>query len=293
MATVRALYTGGVIRIGTFRCRPEDPGYRDSGPIHDFNVVFPRGAWYIQHEGQPPFLASPLLSPVYNDGQRFERRALERGAEARSDWIAIRDRAEVAEIVAAYDPAAAERPDQPLPFRCAPASRRAYWRQRWLVVRLLTGPPLDRLQVEEEAMDIFVDVVRGGFSAGPHRPPPAPSDRELFEAAKATIARLYRQPLGLAPLASELGISVSRLCRAFRRHGSSVHKTILDLRLRAALEAVLESESDLTTVALDLGFSSHSHFTAAFRAAYRTTPSQARRLRRRGWRALLGERALR
>jgi AraC-like DNA-binding protein len=283
------LYTGGLIRIGTFRCSPESPDYRDSGPIQDFNVVFPRGAWYIQHEGQPPFLASPLVAPVYNDGQRYERRALERGVEARSDWIAITDRAEVAEMVSAYDPAAADRPDRPLPFRCAPASRRAYWRQRWLLVRLLAAPPLDRLRVEEEAMAIFSDVVREGFSTAPLRQPPTPSDRELFEAARATIARLYRQPLELAVLSAELGISVSRLCRAFRRHGSSVHRTILDLRLRAALEAVLEGESDLTTVALDLGFSSHSHFTAAFRSAYRMTPSQARRLRRRGWRAPLGE----
>jgi AraC-like DNA-binding protein len=35
----------------------------------------------------------------------------------------------------------------------------------------------------------------------------------------------------------------------------------------------------LTEVALDLGYSSHSHFSAAFRALFGVTPSSVRRAR--------------
>jgi AraC-like DNA-binding protein len=34
---------------------------------------------------------------------------------------------------------------------------------------------------------------------------------------------------------------------------------------------------DLTRLSLDLGFSSHSHFTAAFRQAYGRTPAEFQR----------------
>jgi AraC-like DNA-binding protein len=34
---------------------------------------------------------------------------------------------------------------------------------------------------------------------------------------------------------------------------------------------------DLTALALDLGFSSHAHFTSAFRQTYGRTPSEFRR----------------
>jgi AraC-like DNA-binding protein len=286
------LYAGGVIRVGTFRCAADHPRFQDSGPISDFNVVFPRGAWYIQHEGEAAFLASPLVSPVYNDGQRYVRRPLTagNGSGARSDWIALASPAEVADLVAAFDPAVVERPRRPLPFSCAPAPRRTYWRQRWLVDRLLAAPPIDGLQVEEEAFAIFADVVRAGFedlpTTRPRRVPHA--DREIYEAACAVLVRRFREPLLLADLSSELSVSVSRLCQVFRGRGDSVHRTLVELRLRAALEPVLDGDGDLTGVALDLGFSSHSHFTAAFRRAFRMTPSQARRLRQRGWRATLG-----
>ena len=49
------------------------------------------------------------------------------------------------------------------------------------------------------------------------------------------------------------------------------------MRLRTALERAADPGADLTDLALDLGYSSHSHFTAAFRKAFGVTPSAFRR----------------
>ena len=43
-----------------------------------------------------------------------------------------------------------------------------------------------------------------------------------------------------------------------------------------ALDAVLDGGDDLTTIALEAGFSSHSHFTARFRRAFGCAPSAPR-----------------
>jgi AraC family transcriptional regulator len=48
-------------------------------------------------------------------------------------------------------------------------------------------------------------------------------------------------------------------------------------RLAKALGIVLESDTDLTTVALETGFASHSHFTARFRGLFGLTPTDLRR----------------
>jgi AraC-like DNA-binding protein len=45
-----------------------------------------------------------------------------------------------------------------------------------------------------------------------------------------------------------------------------------------ALERLDAGERDLTRLALDLGYSSHSHFTDAFRRSFGVTPSTARKL---------------
>jgi AraC family transcriptional regulator len=51
------------------------------------------------------------------------------------------------------------------------------------------------------------------------------------------------------------------------------------LRLQDAALALGEGAEDLTRLALDLGFSSHSHFAQAFRAYFGTTPSRFRACR--------------
>src|SRR5262249_37447049 len=62
-----------------------------------------------------------------------------------------------------------------------------------------------------------------------------------------------------------------------QRTGAPVHRYLTRLRLRASLERLADGETDLTALALELGFSSHSHFTGAFRREFGRTPSAVRR----------------
>ncbi|MEZ4619900.1 MAG: helix-turn-helix domain-containing protein [Caldilineaceae bacterium] len=61
-----------------------------------------------------------------------------------------------------------------------------------------------------------------------------------------------------------------------------MHQYTAQLRMRAALERITDPGTDLTAVALDLGYSSHSHFTSAFRRAFGILPSALRRNQRVG-----------
>jgi AraC-like DNA-binding protein len=101
--------------------------------------------------------------------------------------------------------------------------------------------------------------------------------RDRIQEAKALLAARLGERLALGEVAGKLGVSPYYLCRAFRAHtGTTLHGYRNELRLRAALEHLLERCDDLTRLALDLGFSSHSHFTAAFRRKFGTTPSRFR-----------------
>ena len=55
--------------------------------------------------------------------------------------------------------------------------------------------------------------------------------------------------------------------------GAPVHQYLLRLRLAVALDRLDGGERNLSALALDLGFSSHSHFTTAFRRHYGLVPS--------------------
>jgi AraC family transcriptional regulator len=105
----------------------------------------------------------------------------------------------------------------------------------------------------------------------------AAAHRDLAERATALIARSLAQPLSLPRLAERLRTSPFHLARVFRAQtGFSVDAYGRSLRLRAALERLPAYTDGLTALALELGFSSHSHFTEAFRREFGVAPSVLR-----------------
>jgi AraC-like DNA-binding protein len=103
----------------------------------------------------------------------------------------------------------------------------------------------------------------------------------LIRAAKELMA-LDPQPVALGKLSAQLGVSPTYLTSLFHKaEGMPLYRYHLKLRLAEAL-TLLPARDDITSVALDLGFSSHSHFTSAFRAQYGVTPSEYRAFSRPG-----------
>jgi AraC family transcriptional regulator len=81
----------------------------------------------------------------------------------------------------------------------------------------------------------------------------------------------------LDEIANEVSVTPVYLTDAFRRvEGVPLYRYHLRLRLAQAL-AVLADCDDLTALAVELGFNSHSHFTAAFKKTFRQTPSVFKR----------------
>lgn len=105
---------------------------------------------------------------------------------------------------------------------------------------------------------------------------PGPRTRRLIAQTKAFLEAHLAEPVRLADVARAVGASPAYLTDVFRRvEGVPLHRYLTQLRLARAL-VELPHASDLTTLALSLGFSSHSHFTAAFRRAFNCTPSSFR-----------------
>ena len=80
----------------------------------------------------------------------------------------------------------------------------------------------------------------------------------------------------LAEIAAEVRGSPVYLTQVFQQvEGLPLYRYQLRLRLARALD-LLAQYDDLTALSMDLGFSSHSHFSAAFREAYGRSPSEFR-----------------
>jgi AraC family transcriptional regulator len=158
---------------------------------------------------------------------------------------------------------------------------RAQLLQRLLVRSLRGGEPREAMAVEEAALKVLREVLRGDAQASSTAPrrPSHRARRSYAEDAKALLQQRFRERLQLDDIARSLYVSPYHLCRLFREEtGVPIHSYLNRLRLREALEPIAEGKTDLSELAAGLGFSSHSHFTAAFRKELGLSPREVKKL---------------
>ena len=113
-------------------------------------------------------------------------------------------------------------------------------------------------------------------SLGPrtsHSPGATYARRRLVDRVKVLLAGDLSRRWTLAEIAAEIGGSAVYLTQVFQQvEGLPLYRYHLRLRLARALDLIAEHD-DLSALAQNLGFSSHSHFTAAFRQLYGRSPS--------------------
>jgi AraC family transcriptional regulator len=143
------------------------------------------------------------------------------------------------------------------------------------VLQLLTHVLLRQPAFAKDPLELDEQVVFALSSLG--------CARERQERASKTIQRAKEvlhahsdDRMTLDCVAKKVGVSPGYLTQEFTRsEGLPLYQYQLRLRLsRALLE--LPHCQNITELGLDLGFSSHSHFTAVFRKAFGLTPSQFR-----------------
>ena len=273
-----------IVNISRYRCLATDPGPAEE-QVQPWHVIcFPHERGFLYHEEKAETVVDPTDLFFLNAGVRFQTSHPFGCGDCGSTLVLRPD--VLLEAVAAYDPSVLDRPGRPFPFRRAPSAPQVYLTQRLLAREIEDPAALDPSAVIETALAHAGSAVASAFQAAESRAPRPAARRggrdalERVEAVRSEIARAYDRHRPLEDLAALAGVSVYHLCRTFRKHtGLPVHRYRNRLRLRAALERLADPKVDLTGLALDVGFSSHSHFTAAFRAEFGVTPSQVRRSR--------------
>ena len=115
-------------------------------------------------------------------------------------------------------------------------------------------------------------------AARPHRRDGAAGrSRQLAQAAILALHRDLSINRSIDELAEELGCSPYHLMHAFRAEiGDTLRGYRLRARLGAALHRLADGRDDLTTLANELGFASHSHLTDTFTRELGIPPSRLR-----------------
>lgn len=93
--------------------------------------------------------------------------------------------------------------------------------------------------------------------------------------AKEIILANMAEPPTLSELASEIGLSLKRLKEGFKQiYGDSVYSFLFDHKMDHARRLLETGQYNVNEIGLKVGYSTASHFIAAFKKKYNTTPKK-------------------
>jgi AraC-like DNA-binding protein len=285
--TFRPLYDSSVVSVRDYDCRAGRHGPAAEEHSGSNNIVLLRRGAFCKHFGRRGVTADVNQAVFFSKGSTY--RVSHPADCGDRGTIFVPAPRVLADVLRELDPSSDDRPERPFPFVTGPCDPGVFWRHCELVRRLEADEP-EPLWADVTALQLVADVLGAAFARHglPRRRRRSGTDAvhaERAEAAKTYLAGRLGERVTLDDVARAVHASPFHLARVFRqRTGVPLHRYLTRLRLRAALERLADGANDLTALALQLGFSSHSHFTDAFRREFGRTPSEVR-----GGRRALGE----
>ena len=279
------IFSSDLVSITDARCRPQDAccGQEEWSASND--IVMTRRGCFVRRVDRHESLADANSVQFFQKNEPYRVRHPAVGGD---DCTSFSFAPEVlADAFAMFRPSAADQPERPFSASHADCPGEAlvslHRIRRIALDAQATGSCVDTLAVDELAMRMLLRIARltiprERVAHRSIRSDTRRAHRDLVANTQALMIDRLCERLTLAAIARAVHSSPFHLARVFRRlTGQSLHQYLNRLRLRTALDRLADGATDLTSVAFDLGFSSHSHFTSSFADEFGTTPSTLRR----------------
>ncbi len=237
------------------------------------HLVFPYRGVYVRHLGRDNAVAEANQVLFFNPAESYRVSHPVVGGDASLDLVL--DESLLRELA----PRSLARDGSALAFR---RQRLRVDPRAQALVALLRHSLSQRAIETLEAESLALTLVRRALGPRTSHVPAASCGRQrLVDRVKLVLTSDLGRRWTLAEIAAEVGGSPVYLTQVFQQvEGVPLYRYQLRLRLARALD-LLPQYGDLTSLSLDLGFSSHSHFTTAFGQVYGRSPSEFRRATRR------------
>ncbi|MEJ2129339.1 MAG: AraC family transcriptional regulator [Woeseiaceae bacterium] len=267
------LFRSKLVKVGYFACAVDHPCFAISESLDNDVFVLPKKpVWIRRNTGNYRFV-EPGAILMHRAGSTIERRRATDFGD-RTYWFGVHPDVFVDSLLrhglSVHEMGGALIAEPQFRYRLV------------LFLKQLEANRVDRLTVEEEVLTLFFEICKrrsdqGRKSSGT-RSGTALRQCRLVDTARAYLDAHLAESVGLDTVARAAGTSLYHLCRVFREQtGITMHEYRTRQRLGQALDRLLDGDTaGLTELALDLGFSSHSHLSRVFQKNMGVTPSSIR-----------------
>jgi AraC-like DNA-binding protein len=233
------------------------------------HLVFPYRGAYVRHLGRDEAVAEASQVLFFNTYEGYQVSHPVKGGDACLD-VQIEEH-----LLRELAPKSLLREGAALAFR---EQRMRIDPRAQALVALIRHSLREGIAEPLEAESLTLTLVRRALRPrAPSARAPSITRQRLVDRVKLLLTSDLSRRWTLADIAAEIRGSPVYLTQVFQQvEGLPLYRYQLNLRLTRALDLLGEYD-DLSALSLELGFSSHSHFTAAFQRTYGRSPSEFRR----------------
>ncbi len=143
-----------------------------------------------------------------------------------------------------------------------------------LKTELETPAPLGSSLVRLTVNRILIDIIRSTT----HAPTAAAHKNDSMHKAVSYVRYHFKEPLTMRETAALCHVTQEHFCKYFKKYtGSTFKEYLVSLRLDYALRLITTTDTSITEICMESGFSSPSYFTKAFYKRFGKRPSQLRK----------------
>lgn len=267
--TVQPLLDTGIVKVRDVVCSGECRHRSDEECTSATHLVFPYRGVFVRHVGRNDAVAEANQLLFFNEAEAYQVSHPIEGGDACLDVVI--EEGQLRELA----PKEQLRSGGILAFR---RQRRRIDPRAQALVALLRHSLSRHVAETLEAETLALTLVRRSLGERTsHVAGASPGRQKLVDRAKLVLSSDLSRRWTLAEIAAEVGVSPVYLTQMFQQvEAMPLYRYHLRLRLARALD-LLGRYDNLTTLSMDLGFSSHSHFSASFRQVYGRTPAEFQR----------------
>jgi AraC family transcriptional regulator len=257
------VFQSPLVRAFDVTCHAPQSGCDDEEWCSVTQIVVPRRGVFLLHHRGVPIVADPNTALVYSMGETYQiSHPVDGGDQC---------------TVLVFRPELVDEALGNVETRYRIIHPATQLRVHRLTHAMATGAA-DRLESEESAVLVLNALAEDFGSSSPlSRRRVSEFQQRRVEEVRALLASQPTDPWHLDSIARTVYCSPFHLARQFRAvTGESIARYLLRLRLALALDRLAQGETNLARLAVELGFTHHSHFSAHFRLVFGATPTTVR-----------------
>jgi AraC-like DNA-binding protein len=263
MAQLRWLTGTGSMAVGLFSCAPGEEVWAEEHEVTmDPLLTLPLSSWQERGRSGRCVVATPAEAVISVPGWRYRRDPI--GGQAAVSVLVLPSEAAASDrLLRSWQSGRAG----PLIGPEAAAAIRGVARP--------DPTPAALFALEEQALGLLGQLIPLRRTESSIRASTRNAHRRAVDVVRSALADEPAATLSLTELGELAGYAPFHLARVFRDvTGTSIARYRERLRLNAALCLLSRPEVEIARIALDLGFSSHAHFTDRFTRMFGVPPSR-------------------